>query len=763
MTETNLRKNSPTHSDYPTQELSFADLRRRLAAAEAQLARLQQAHPESFEGEEALTPELLGETRRTLEQLESDHQAAEAQRWMLLDRMPVGIWLLDESGRVVYMNPAGQSIWEGAPYVEMADFGVYKGWWFESGEPVGADEWGGVRAVQKGEMALNDVIEIRAFNGEHKVIRNSAIPVHDADGKVLGALVVNEEITQLKATERALQRLNNELEMRIQERTEELRRSKEMFQKLFEAAPDPHLLVGSDGLIRQANQETERVFGYTLEELNGQPIERLLPGRFREKHPGQRATYFARPAIRPMGSGLDLYARKKDGEELPVDVTLSPVEVGDELQVICIVHDIRVRKETEEKLRSQNARIEVLAELSRLLAETETDLAKVLQTVVRCVSEEIGDTSTLALLSKDGAFLEPAAYYHPDAEALALIEQMAQTPHRADQGSLGKVVQSGEALRIAGIDQAAYRKAVPADYQRYLDRFGIHDLLIVPLRARGRSIGTLAVSRDRPGASYTQEDQVFLQELADQASLAILNAQLFASLQKELAERRRIEAELVELQRRLMDSVEAERLLLAQELHDGPIQEIIGVIYQLAAYEAVPEAERGEDLARELQTRLLAINTTLRNTARDLRPPALMDFGLERAIRDHVGRFQQNEPNLRIELDLQPDAGVLALDQGTRLALFRIVQVALTNVLRHAQATWCKVSFHFDAEDIRVEIQDDGCGFEVPAQWIDFARDGHLGLAGAAERASAAGGRLEVRSRPAEGTTLRVVVPARGR
>ena len=85
-----------------------------------------------------------------------------------------------------------------------------------------------------------------------------------------------------------------------------------------------------------------------------------------------------------------------------------------------------------------------------------------------------------------------------------------------------------------------------------------------------------------------------------------------------------------------------------------------------------------------------------------------------------------------------------------RLALFRVFQQSLTNVLRHAEATEVQVRFSFDAEEAHLEISDNGKGFEVPANWIEFVRQGHYGLAGAAERVSALGGTLTVESRTGE-------------
>ena len=99
------------------------------------------------------------------------------------------------------------------------------------------------------------------------------------------------------------------------------------------------------------------------------------------------------------------------------------------------------------------------------------------------------------------------------------------------------------------------------------------------------------------------------------------------------------------------------------------------------------------------------------------------------------------------------------LPEKVRLALFRIFQQSLANVIRHSKATEVHVRFSFDAEEAHLEIKDNGKGFEVPQNWIDFVRQGHYGLAGAAERANTLGGVFKVQSKPGNSTTIQVTIP----
>jgi PAS domain S-box-containing protein len=365
-----------------------------------------------------------------------------------------------------------------------------------------------------------------------------------------------------------LQALVTKLRTEISERKrveKALRKQELVLQGLFESAPDATLLVDSDGKIVRLNARAEEMFGYDRVELMGSSIDNLLPQRYRESHLLDRETYTQDPRTRPMGAGIQLFARRKNGEEFPVDIMLSPVQTEQGPMVIAAVRDI--------------------------------------------------------------------------------------------------------------------------------------------------------------------------------------------------TERKQMEAELAELQVRLIESLEAERLHLAQELHDGPIQDLYAISFQLRSIEdTIHQAfENGHQVETNIVKKIQAVVDLLRAICGDLRPPSLAPFGLEKAIRAHIDRIREENPKLEIQLDLMPDGNQLS--ERARLALFRIFQHAVSNVIRHSNATGLQIHFALDTEDVYLEIKDNGDGFELPARWIQLARKGHLGLVGTAERAEALGGKLKIISSPGKGTSVQVTVP----
>lgn len=137
-----------------------------------------------------------------------------------------------------------------------------------------------------------------------------------------------------------------------------------LFERLFEFSPDAGLVTNLTGSIIVTNVQTERMFGYDRQELIGQPVEILIPERFRPIHPQHRRDYTAQPHTRPMGVGLDLYARRKDGSEFPVDILLSPIETAEGHVVLSVVRDISEKKKSEEALQRSEQQWRSLFEFS---------------------------------------------------------------------------------------------------------------------------------------------------------------------------------------------------------------------------------------------------------------------------------------------------------------------------------------------------------------------------------------------------------------
>lgn len=214
-----------------------------------------------------------------------------------------------------------------------------------------------------------------------------------------------------------------------------------------------------------------------------------------------------------------------------------------------------------------------------------------------------------------------------------------------------------------------------------------------------------------------------------------------------------------ELQQHLVEQREQERKKLAQDLHDGPVQALAAINFALRG---ILMDHPGSSLApslEEIQASVREQLQVLRDYSIDLRPALLAHLGLELAIRAHVESFQVKFPRIFLRMDLQP-TGTL-LPETTSVALYRICQEAFLNISKHASTTATEVSVRLLQEDhqVHLEICDNGEGFDLPEDWLDFINDGRLGLLGMRERAEAVGGQLEILSSRGNGTCVKAAVP----
>jgi PAS domain S-box-containing protein len=243
--------------------------------------------------------------------------------------------------------------------------------WYQQIHPDDRARWSveAARVFLTGE-ALRSVYRVLARDGRVVWFHCEVKMARHADGRPWFIHGVGFDITELKQTEEALSR------------------SEEMLRGIFDYAPDTIVVVKRDGRIERVNSQVERMFGYSPDELLDQPVEILLPERFRSRHVEHRANYMADPHLRPMGSGLALYGRRKDGGEFPVEIMLSPVERGTSSLVIAVIRDVSRRRLDEEALREYAERMKVLSR--RLIAVQEAER----RSVALELHDEIGQILT---------------------------------------------------------------------------------------------------------------------------------------------------------------------------------------------------------------------------------------------------------------------------------------------------------------------------------------------------------------------------------
>ncbi|MCL4458364.1 MAG: HAMP domain-containing protein [Chloroflexi bacterium] len=309
----------------------------------------------------------------------------------------------------------------------------------------------------------------------------------------------------------------------------------------------------------------------------------------------------------------------------------------------------------------------------------------------------------------------------------------------------GQVLRHGEPMMIQSLgEKCAAQGGVGLDGQP------LRCHATVPVRAKGKILGVLSVASADP-EQIGEEEMLLLEAVGRQMGVALENAQLW----EELEAKERVRAELLA---KVIRAQEEERKRIARELHDQTGQSLNALVFGLKTAEAILErdaARAGEVVAR-LRSAAADSVRELQTTIYDLRPSVLDDLGLIPALRWFAeSRIQAN--GIAVTFDLRGPERRLPADIET--ALFRIAQEALTNVIKHASARHVHIVLDLGPEGVRLEIADDGIGFEVTQVFaVQGESERGLGLLGMRERAELLGGRWGVESRVGQGTRVHVEI-----
>jgi PAS domain S-box-containing protein len=424
--------------------------------------------------------------------------------------------------------------------------------------------------------------------------------------------------------------------------------------------------------------------------------------------------------------------------------------------------DITERKEAGEAL---GRSLEESARSRRLLlalseAAQAVERARTPEEVYSAIGEHasiLGYDATILELTEDRAGLV-VSYLTINVALLRIIRKLFRLPvqgyrFRLVRGGFYQRVLEGGQTVLAERDNRPFREALPRLMRPLAGRLrkmlGVEQGILAPLEVGGEVRGLLVVT----GNGLTEADLPTVTTLANQAAIAIENTELLDMVTEQRAGLQRLSV-------RLMKAQEEERARLSRELHDEIGQALTAMSINLAEIEKrlpaglVPSVEE-----RLAETSALVEQTSQRISAiaLDLRPTLLDDLGLVPAIRWYVSRYSE-----RAGIDVQMEVVDLEerLDPEVETALYRVVQEALTNVARHADATQVRLHLERKSGSATALIEDNGRGFEAPERIEDILGRG-AGLVGMQERVALLGGSVTIQSGHGEGTCLSVEIPLR--
>ncbi len=436
---------------------------------------------------------------------------------MVLDQNQDAVTVTDLDGCVTYVNDAasrylkysrqvligqsveeyGEDITRGASQKEIIEKTIAEGEW-------------------RGEVVNYDT------KGNATILDCRTRLVYDEQGKPIAMCGISTDITQRKQIEKALAE------------------SEARYRQIVETTQEGIWILDKDFKLTYVNNRIVELFGYSFEEIVGKHVDDFI---FDEDMLDHRE----RMEARYLGKA-DQYERRlrrKDGRPIWVNISATPIfdDSGQFQGSFAMFTDITARKEADQVLEHQQARTRTMDALSQELAKLNLDFQATLQTAAKRIIELSGDICLIRLISDDGQFLQPVAIHHPDPDVSSYIRKVTTDyPIRIDEGLTEYVLNVGHAVMISYDSTPELYQLIKKEYQVILDKLNFISGLFIPLIAQGHVIGDIILGRSIGQEPYTEEDQVFYQEVADRIALTIANACMYSSAQKELEERRLIES-----------------------------------------------------------------------------------------------------------------------------------------------------------------------------------------------------------------------------
>jgi PAS domain S-box-containing protein len=604
---------------------------------------------------------------------------------------------------------------------------------------------------------------IKRSSGEVRIIHEKCEHFRDEAGQIIRSVGMVHDITERKQAEEALRKAHDELELRVQERTEELAavnrelvkeiaERKEVERQLriqataMEAAANGIIITDRQGNIQWTNPALTQISGYDTHDLIGQNMRIFKSGQHNEDYYCQMWTTILSGQVW-RGETTN---QRKDGSLYIEEQTITPVQAedGQILHFIAIKQDITQRKLAEKELEQRNVELQAISSAEheqRQLAEALVEAALVLNKSLKLdevlphILEQIKEVIPYQLA--DIVLLEGETFY--DA---------------SHQGELSWPVSlSGIEKRFPLVDFPLFKKMIQTsqpvlipDTQKESEWISVQGLdwsrsfLSAPLLVEEQVIGFVNLFATQPDF-FTKEMSDRLVAFAAHAAAAIQNAWLFEQVQAS-SER------LHSLSRRLVEIQENERHYIARELHDEAGQMLTSMMLDLHVLEVNAwQADVVLKKVAELEGSLNEISENLHRVAMSLRPASLDHLGLVPALRQQVESVGEKHG---LKVNFRSQEFRKRLSDNVETVLYRIVQEALTNVVRHACATQVDIILTVRDGKLVVIVEDDGIGFDPE---VVSSKD-RLGLFGMRERAEMIDGKLTIESAPGKGTTLIVEV-----
>jgi PAS domain S-box-containing protein len=533
-------------------------------------------------------------------------------------------------------------------------------------------------------------------------------------------------------------KMNAHLQREIHER----RAAEERFRIVIEAAPSAMILTNAKGHMIWINSQTERMFRYRREELLGQPVEMLIPDRFAANHPQHREQYFANPQARPMGSGRDLMALRRDGTEFPVEVGLNPIHTADQLMVLSAVVDITDRKRgeaslqqmnklLEHKVRERTRLVQLLRDIAAICNQSESIPEAVRGTIDRMRVHLNWPLGHASVKSDAGGELKSLDVWSSDLpeSLLPFVEETRNSNFDAGTAWTGIIPAESRPSWIPDVSRLPH-----STRRELLLDSGLFSMFAFPITIDGEDIAVLEFFHNE--RSMPDED------------LMAVTLQIGNQLGRTI--------ERIELQQAITDSVENEQRRIGQELHDGMVQDLTACSLQAKSLylELKAQDSQAAEKAASLALSIPNVVKEIRAAIRGLMPVEVDSDGLMTALQQLADSTEQR---YRISCSLQSPRPVAIGDNAVANHIFRIAQEAVNNAVKHSGAQHISIGLATAGDGLTLTVDDDGIGIGTRTNGSEPSPNSHssgMGLRIMRHRAHMIGGTLSVDRKEERGTVV---------
>ena len=504
--------------------------------------------------------------------------------------------------------------------------------------------------------------------------------------------------------------------------------------KAVETSGEVIFLTDREGIITYVNPAFTRLYGHDSKAVIGQNTPRILKSSLMT---AQKYKKFWKSLLSKQVVKGIFINKCKDGTLVTVEGSASPIldERGDLIGFLAIQHDITQRVQAEEKNRQRNKELAALNAISITVSQSlnlNQILNDALDEVLKLDMFEGTAKGMLFRLDEENGELVLIAHRGTPKDHPCLVKAP-----RPGECLCGKCVQEGMVI----VSENCFEDK---RHDLHWPQMHEHKDLCLPLKVRGDVLGVMNL-RLPITHMVSSHDVGLLTAVAGQIGVAIENARLFEAVSRQ-------HNRLRTLSSRLAEAEETERRRLAQELHDQVGQKLTALSINLNIIRGEMPAgglpadglQNLDDCLAESQVLVEQTTRLIRGVMSDLRPPMLDDLGLVETL-----HWYADQTALRTELSITVKSNGIKINLPTHLeiALFRIAQEALANVVKHAQASEVRITVEFIGETVRLIVADDGVGYN-PDRHKDPEKDLGWGLLIMAERAEAIGGRCWIEPQP---------------